>query len=288
MPIGPITPGDPVTVTPDVSPTLYGSIQAPTATMPILGAHLQALTLVLLNIQKFLDDRKLDKIDGGVVSGPVDFTGIIDFQATGANRPQFQGGWRIVAGGGAISAGDLGLSNGSAAISIDLTVGADALIAGDLTVGQTLHVPIGGTLAVESGGSFSLHAGSAALISTEVGMEGSIDLINTGYISQRQGVQSTNANTVIGALDYTTYKIPNGVLSATRLLTINTGPSGKHPRIRIWSEDGAFGMDLRNQGGGVIGGTVIAKASLGPGEYRWVDIEWNGSSTWEIVGGERS
>ena len=121
MPIGPITPGSPVTVTPDASPTLYSSIQAPTATMPILGAHLQFLTLVLLNIQKYLDDRKLDLISGGTVSGPVDFSGIIDFLATGANRPQFQGGLRVVAGGIAVTAGDVGLSNGSISAALDMT-----------------------------------------------------------------------------------------------------------------------------------------------------------------------
>lgn len=140
MPIGPITPGSPVTVTPDASPTLYSSIQAPTATMPILGAHLQFLTLVLLNIQKYLDDRKLDLISGGTVSGPVDFSGIIDFLATGANRPQFQGGLRVVAGGIAVTAGDVGLSNGSISAALDMTAGRDALIARNLQVGEALRL----------------------------------------------------------------------------------------------------------------------------------------------------
>jgi hypothetical protein len=140
MPIGPITPGSPVTVTPDVSPTPYASIQAPTATMPILAAHLQFLTLVLLNIQKYSEDRKLDKLDGGTVSGDVAFSGVIDFQATGADRPQFQGGLRVVAGGIAITAGDLGLSSGSVAAALDLTAGRDGLIARHLTVGQALQL----------------------------------------------------------------------------------------------------------------------------------------------------
>lgn len=85
MPIGPITPGSPVTVTPDVVLAQYSSVQAPTATMVVVGADLQALTLVVLNVQNFcLQEsatglaRKLDKIDGGTVSGDVDFTG--DFQ----------------------------------------------------------------------------------------------------------------------------------------------------------------------------------------------------------------
>src|SRR6185369_3140949 len=53
MPIGPITPGSPVVVTPDASPlTRLASMTAPTATMGVSAAHIQALTLALLNLQE--------------------------------------------------------------------------------------------------------------------------------------------------------------------------------------------------------------------------------------------
>jgi hypothetical protein len=140
MPIGPITPGTYVAVTPDASPAAYTSIQAPTATMPVIGADIQELTLALLNVQQRVIDRYLDKILGGTIAGPLVVTDTVDFQATGADRPAFQGGLRVVAGGIAVTAGDLSLSNGSASISNDLTVGDDALIAGDLQVGQALQL----------------------------------------------------------------------------------------------------------------------------------------------------
>jgi hypothetical protein len=69
MPIGPITPGAFVTVTPDSPlPGIYASVQAPTATMVVQGAHLQALTLVVLNVQDYLNEIKLD-LAGGTMTG---------------------------------------------------------------------------------------------------------------------------------------------------------------------------------------------------------------------------
>lgn len=52
MPIGPITPGSFVTVTPDFAPGVYTSLPAPTATMLVRGSDIQNLTLAVLNIQK--------------------------------------------------------------------------------------------------------------------------------------------------------------------------------------------------------------------------------------------
>jgi hypothetical protein len=49
MPIGPITPGSPVAVTPDANPAPYTSIQTVTASMPVIGADMQALALQLMN-----------------------------------------------------------------------------------------------------------------------------------------------------------------------------------------------------------------------------------------------
>ncbi len=62
MPIGPITPGVPVVVTADVLPPAVTSITAPTATMPVVSADLQALSLTVMNIK----ERSLDRVDGHV------------------------------------------------------------------------------------------------------------------------------------------------------------------------------------------------------------------------------
>jgi len=52
MPIGLATPGTPTTVTPDASPLApYASAQAPTAGMAVSAADIQALTLLILNVQ---------------------------------------------------------------------------------------------------------------------------------------------------------------------------------------------------------------------------------------------
>lgn len=56
MPIGGITPGSFCTVTPDSGGVFYASVQAPTATMLVKGEHLQALTLVVLNIQEKIEN----------------------------------------------------------------------------------------------------------------------------------------------------------------------------------------------------------------------------------------
>lgn len=105
MPIGPITPGSYVTVTPDSVLVQYSSVQAPTATMPVIGSDIQELTLVVLNVQNFcLQEsanglaRKLDKIDGGTVLGNVEFDGDVDFEGTGIHRPVFAGGMHVTGG----------------------------------------------------------------------------------------------------------------------------------------------------------------------------------------------
>lgn len=53
MPSGPITPGSTVVITPDSPlPNKYASAVAPTATMPVSGADMQALTQIVLNTQR--------------------------------------------------------------------------------------------------------------------------------------------------------------------------------------------------------------------------------------------
>lgn len=69
MPIGPITPGSYVIVTPDTGTLLrYDSIQAPTASMGVISADIQALTLYLLNVQ--------NSIHLGSVSSTIELAGI--------------------------------------------------------------------------------------------------------------------------------------------------------------------------------------------------------------------
>lgn len=87
MPIGPITPGSYVTVTPDASPGLYTSVQAPTATMPVVGADIQALTLVSLNIQKALDTAKAN-IAGAAFTGAVSVAGAFTTSGRRIRRPR--------------------------------------------------------------------------------------------------------------------------------------------------------------------------------------------------------
>jgi len=95
MPIGPITPGSYVTVAPDASLSAYTSLQAPTATMGVVASDIQALTLVILNVQEFVRGETvsnyLNKFTGGTVSGPLVVTGTADFEGAGVDRPTFLG-----------------------------------------------------------------------------------------------------------------------------------------------------------------------------------------------------
>ncbi len=52
MPIGPITPGSPVTVTHNVTPALYTSIQGPSPSMPVIAQDVLDLSLVTMNVQE--------------------------------------------------------------------------------------------------------------------------------------------------------------------------------------------------------------------------------------------
>lgn len=54
MGIGPVTPGNPTTVTADVPPTYTDTIQAPSPAMPVVAADVTALDLVHLNNAAFL------------------------------------------------------------------------------------------------------------------------------------------------------------------------------------------------------------------------------------------
>lgn len=144
MPIGPITPGSPVTVTPDASPTEYASVQAPTATMPVVGGDLQALTLVALNIQKYvkglltdlmngvtvapnLKTTDLDAVTASIVSALITTLNVVDIvQAPGATS-DVEGDWNFDSGlvdfkiGMKLSGGVFNLTGGSIAGSANLS-----------------------------------------------------------------------------------------------------------------------------------------------------------------------
>src|SRR4051812_107010 len=60
MPIGPITPGDPVDVTPDALPAAYTSIQGPSPGMAVIAQDVLDLSLVTMNVQQ---RAKLDNDD---------------------------------------------------------------------------------------------------------------------------------------------------------------------------------------------------------------------------------
>lgn len=49
MPVGTISPGSAVTVTPDDPPIAYTSIEVPSPTMPVVAANVQALALQMMN-----------------------------------------------------------------------------------------------------------------------------------------------------------------------------------------------------------------------------------------------
>jgi hypothetical protein len=270
MPIGPITPGSYVTVTPDSVVSQYTSVQAPSATMPVIASDIQDLTLVVLNVQNFVlgelavaAARKLDKIDGGTVSGPTVFTGDVDFQGTGANRPSFQGGLHVIAGGIAVTAGDVGLSNGSLSSSIDLTVGRDGLIARHLTVGGTTTIPVGGELKL------------------------------LGSVIWRPAVAMTNANHSVGVVSGDSLApdgadaiiVPPAILSADRDFTVRSAGAKAGNRMRFYSNDNAFKLNLKQDDGTIF---ALLKAGSPPafGYWNWIEIEHNGSANgWFPIGG---
>jgi hypothetical protein len=62
MPIGTIYPGSYVDVTADSSPSALTTLQAPTATTPVSAAHLQALTLAVVNGHAALNTDNANRI----------------------------------------------------------------------------------------------------------------------------------------------------------------------------------------------------------------------------------
>lgn len=271
MPIGPITPGFYVTVTPDSVLSQYSSVQAPTATMPVIASDIQDLALVILNVQNFCLqessiglNRKLDKIDGGTVSGDTVFTGNVDFQGTGANRPSFQGGLHIVAGGLPITAGDLTCSSGNISGSTDLTIGRDGLIARDLTVGRTMVIPLGGELKLLS------------------------------VVTWRPAIAVTNANHSVGVDSGDSLApdgadciiVPPSVLSADRDFTVRSAGARAGNRMRFYSNDNAFQLNLKQDDGTIF---ALLKISTSFGFWRWIEIEYNGSPNgWFPVAGQQA
>jgi len=205
MPIGPITPGNYVTVTPDVSLSQYASVQAPTATMPVIGADIQALTLVALNIQNFcLQEsanglvRKLDKIDGGTVLGDTVFSGYVDFQGTGVNRPTFQGGMEVVGG-------DTTYDNGT---HLEMLAGSEI------------------TGAPVFNGSTWTWAKPQIVDTTTLSFAG------TGHMRIRSPFNlNTSGSQTVGINNGDEFVCP--VLTGTLLLTLSTTGAGNGSRIRI-------------------------------------------------------
>jgi hypothetical protein len=60
MPIGHITPGVSTTVTPDVLPPAYASIQGPSPTMDVVAQDILDLSLVVMNVQAYAQKAELD------------------------------------------------------------------------------------------------------------------------------------------------------------------------------------------------------------------------------------
>jgi hypothetical protein len=272
MPIGPITPGSFVTVTPDVIGVAYASLQAPTATMPVVGSDIQALTLVLLSIQDYVLAQlvataatKLDKIAGGTVSGPTIFSGTVDFQAVGASRPVYQGGLRIVAGGQVITAGDLTLSNGSLSVSNDLVVGDDALVAGDFSAAGIHTIPVGGRLNLL--GSVTLRPAIAVT-----------DAVHSVGKTSGSALAPNGADTII---------VPPAILSADRDFTVRSAGAEAGNRMRFYSADNAFYLHLKQDDGTSI--VQLKSGSLAPafGFWKWIELEHTGAANgWFPVGGQ--
>lgn len=205
MPIGPITPGNYVTVTPDVSLAQYSSVQAPSPTMPVVSADIQALTLVALNIQNFcLQEsanglvRKLDKIDGGTVLGDTVFSGQVDFQGTGVNRPTYQGGMEVVGGNETFDSGS----------KLEMLSGSE--IIGD---------------PVFNGGTFTW--AKPQIVDTTT-----LSFAGTGHMRTRAPFNLNNTGSqTVGINNGDEFVCP--VLMGTLFLTLSTTGAGVGSRIRI-------------------------------------------------------
>lgn len=153
MPIGPITPGNYVTVTPDALVAPYLSMQAPTATMPVIGADIQELTLALLNVQ----DLALGELADALAAMALLFTSA-DLRATtvfNARSGQF-----------VVQAGAIQIGGGADVITV--TGSTLALGGTDMTIGALGGISSAGTQVFSSGSDTSID-GTGVLRTTSGG-----------------------------------------------------------------------------------------------------------------------
>jgi hypothetical protein len=229
MPIGPITPGNYVTVTPDLALAQYASMQAPTATMGVTAADIQALTLIVINVQDFVlgeigttGNSKLDKIAGGVVSGDVEFSGLVEFSGAGINRPTFLG-LRIATGELEIGSGASMSASGThvfEAVSNTSFEGAAAFASGAVTT-------------FESGSDTTFEGGSDTVFESTA----DVDFQGTGV----------NRPTFQGGL-----RVPGGELTLDAASSMSS------------SGTNAFGSGSDTD----FSGTAVLRTSNG-GKFRW-------------------
>lgn len=344
MPIGPITPGAYVTVTPDPSVAKYLSAVAPTATMPVIASDIQNLTLMVLNVNKM----SVDGVGGGFYTpsteiqiGPpgglgvygnfrlfgtgtgqvsfgsvwtifgeerIDFGGvwnvksggIANVQSSGAFHVQNggvetidSGGSFIVAAGGGVtvqSAGQITLNNGASCIA---NTGSTVTCNGTVNLGagiSTCHTTIGGSasdltvantcaIIVNSGAQIAVAAGG--LININSGglyqNAGIFQNLSAGVIQRRLVKMVVGSNLTTGPITADVVLVPVGQ-TAGHTMAVQDGPvsAGSIRELRIYSA---------SVNTVAVSGTGISfnLSALTSGEFRWVDLIWDGA-TWFLSG----
>jgi len=211
MPIGTITPGSYVTVTPDGSiPAPYASFTAPSATMPVIASDIQALTLMALNIGKM----SIDGIHGGTYapSATISIGGLGLSVSSALNIPS----------SGVIAlAGQMSLASGSSFAGSSNFFGVYALGDGTTSVGVlqvtqnssisvlangtinntgTIDNKSGSTTIYRSGSALSTSVGATATFHGDVTTDTTSSTVTNGPFQTNGNAAFTGPTFVTGAV----------------------------------------------------------------------------------------
>ena len=110
MPIGPVTPGNRVAITPDTISALPGTMSiTPGPTMPVVSADMQTLALAMMSADALMDAKKVNRsgdtitgslvVEGNVSAPEIRLTGssIVGVQRHGKSMPALDptSNWRV-------------------------------------------------------------------------------------------------------------------------------------------------------------------------------------------------
>lgn len=312
MPIGAIVPGSNVDVTPDVSPSYYTLVQAPSATQIVRAQHLQALTLVVLNVQEKLRTFVEDPTYSNTHTATWDdgSTALFKFGSHSTYElgaaVDYKSGSQITHESGALENyedGSITTFESNSYLHLDGTnyvtgyvnvntggfitiyAGAHLVVGSGVDVGAELWLKVGSVFKVDcnttfaSGTETDFKAGSVQYFEGDSVVTGTIRFAGAGRLTKHK-IIGPDANASFSATDGQTIVVP--VLTTTRTYIMLAAGASEGDEMTV-----SLGPLPAGTSHGVVlkrddASTIFAPLFQATGSLGWMDIVFTGGA-WQAA-----